>query len=406
MLGKRTRAPVVKRQQVTTGPAQHSELVYALQQKRKILSERGCDFIDKQIADIVRELPTCKNKRWLVRREKDLQEQLVKLKKEREDEQSGLVLRTFDTEIEPVMRRLKNATEKRNRAAQEDAERELRKRLTPVSEPISLQQAMLADVCEDCGVPMRIIASDSLLGCPQCAKTRVIPMVSCTAAESEYAGTAIYNQKSRLLEWLEFCQAKEYAEPMPEILALIMEQLVADKATGLEVYINDIATERVNGPFVDAEDAVARLDIPNLKQRLLNIKPALVRAAMQTVASSRQDERLRKFYERSPKYASYISGYWPLRFSSEQEETIRKMYSLAAPAYEKYRKPSQPNWPGGYAYFLRCLCILMGWDEFIEHFAILAGPKNSVDREAIRQKIWTEELGWEYVSSATPRALK
>ena len=68
MLGKRTRAPVVKRQQVTTGPAQHSELVYALQQKRKILSERGCDFIDKQIADIVRELPTCKNKRWLVRR--------------------------------------------------------------------------------------------------------------------------------------------------------------------------------------------------------------------------------------------------------------------------------------------------------------------------------------------------
>jgi hypothetical protein len=382
--------------------------MHTLALKRKAIKETTTADIDAKIVCLEKDAVQCRGKRWLVRKELDLRDTIDQLKQEKHLLESGEKLALFDKEMAPVMQRLRTATDRRNRTMLDEAEREVRRKLTAANEPIALQHAILADMCDDCGIPMRVIANDSLLGCPQCAKTRVIPMVSSAAAESEYAGTVVYHQKSRLLEWLEFCQGKEYAEPVPEILEYVMEQLVADKATGLEEYMNDIATERVNGPFKNAEDAIARLSpvIPHLKNRLLAIKPSVVRAAMQAVASSRQDERLRKFYERSPKYSSYISGFWPLRFSSSQEETIRKMYSIASPAYEKYRKPTQPNWPGGYAYFLRCLCILMGWDEFLDHFTVVSGPKNMVDREAIRQKIWTEDLGWEYVSSATPRPLK
>ena len=408
MLGKRPRSvPRVKKQQVSAGPAQHGELIHSLHLKRKALKEQTSAELDHKIAKAQEELIDCVGKRWLVRKYRDTEEIIKNLQEEKRMRDSGELVRKFDAEMAPVMNRLRKATDQRNRTMLENAEREVRRKLTAVNEPIALQHAILADMCEDCGVAMKIIANDSLLGCPQCAKTRVIPVVSSAAAESEYSGTVVYHQKSRLLEWLEFCQGKEYAEPVTDILDLVMEQLVADKSTGLEEYMNDIATERVNGPFKNTDDAIARLTmIPNLKHRLLGINPSVVRNAMQIVASTRQDERLRKFYERSPKYSSYISGFWPLRFSSDQEETIRKMYSLAAPAYEKYRKPTQPNWPGGYAYFLRCLCILMGWDEFVDHFAVQSTPKNMVDREAVRQKIWTEELGWEYVSSSTPRPLK
>jgi hypothetical protein len=243
---------------------------------------------------------------------------------------------------------------------------------------------------------MQIIASDSLLGCPQCAKTRVIPIVSAPVADSEFVSIP-YAQKSRLVEWLEFCQAKEYAEPLPDVLEMIMSELVTQRLTGLEEYISIITEERKKGPYLNVQNALERLQIPKLKEKLIGIKANTVRLAMQSASFRFQDDRLRKFYERAPKYCAFISGYWPLRFSSSQEERIKSLYAVAVPAYEKYRKPSQPNWPGGYAYFLRSLCVLLGWDEFVDHFNLKSGQKHTAERDVMRQKIWTRDLDWEYL---------
>ena len=178
------------------------------------------------------------------------------------------------------------------------------------------------------------------------------------------------------------------------------------KVTGLDEYESIIKQERLkNGPYINASTSIQRLQnkIPNIKEKLQNIKSLMVRTAMQNASSSKSNnEGLRKFYERAPKYAAFIGGYWPLRFTNEQEDRIRKLYIVAYPAYDKFRKPSQPNWPGGYAYFLRCLCILLGWDEFCGHFNISCGPKNVEEREIIRKKIWTNELDWEFVPSSPP----
>lgn len=399
-------APQIERKSKTTiaNTGIQSELVATLLQRRKDLNNESTTEIDEKIKVLTKTLTQCANKRWLIRKTIDIQQELIQLNKLRNAIINGDNIKEFDNTMKPYMIRLQHAIENKGTVQISDAEREVRKRLTRPTDAISLQRAAVADMCDDCGVSMRIIANDSLLGCIHCAKTKIIPVVSVPVADTEFVSTP-YAQKSRLVEWLEFCQGKEYAEPAEDMLNIIMEQLFIQRSTGLEDYVAIIAKERVNGPFLDVESSILRLaSIPKLREKLLGIKSGIVRTAMQSASFSQQDDRLRKFYERSPKYAAYISGFWPLRFTVYQEERIRSLYAVAVPAYEKYRKPSQPNWPGGYAYFLRCLCILLGWDEFLDHFNVTAGQKNIHEREGMRQKIWTKDLDWEYVPCTRPQS--
>jgi hypothetical protein len=383
--------------------ATQSELISSLVSKRNEIKKLTSEVEEEKIRFLKDEIASSVGKRWLNRHVKDCECQIVELEKKVADIKFGRLLIEFDEKMKPVMRRLKQVNEMKKsiegKIIKEEAEREVRKHLTPLNLPILLQRAAIGDMCEDCGVCMKVIASDSLLGCPNCAKTRSIPVISAPLAETEFVATP-YQQKPRIIEWTEFCQAKEYAEPSTDVLESVMKYLVERRMTGLEDYIDIIAEERnKEGVFVNSENALQRLGskIPNLKEKLLAIKAVNVRKAMQEISSFNQDERLRKFYERSPKYAAYISGFWPLRFTSAQEERIKALYSVAVPAYDKYRKPTQPNWPGGYAYFLRCLCILLGWDEFVQHFNITTGQKNVIEREEVRRKIWENELDWEFV---------
>ena len=389
---------------VVSSHAIHADLINSLLDRRKEIKSAGTASIDSKIHYLREEMKQTNGKRWLINRQRDIQLELIALESEKADILIGKPLLKFDNSMRPVLRRLRNANDNRKTALIHDAEREVRKRITKSTDAISLQRAAIGDMCEDCGVSMRVIANDSLLGCPQCAKTRIISAVSAPVADSEFVSIP-YAQKSRLVEWLEFCQGKEYAEPSTDVLDMIMGQLVAQRSTGLEDYIGVISNDRTeNGSYVDVESALVRLSpkIPKLREKLLSIKANMVRLAMQNASCTHHDSRLRKFYERAPKYSAYISGFWPVRFTNRQEERIRSLYAVAMPAYEKYRKPSQPNWPGGYAYFLRCLCVLLGWDEFVDHFNISAGQKNVHEREAIREKIWTQDLDWEYVPCSPP----
>jgi len=96
-----------------------------------------------------------------------------------------------------------------------------------------------------------------------------------------------------------------------------------------------------------------------------------------------------------------LSGYLPERLTADQEEYVRKLFMAASPVYDRWRKTSQPVWPGGYAYFLRCLMILLGWDEFAAMFPIQMTGRNQ-EREDMRTAIWTT-LQWELVPSSGPQ---
>ena len=264
-----------------------------------------------------------------------------------------------------------------------------------LQEKPDLTSTITADICDECGVQMIVIANDSMLACKRCAKTRVITSANAwtAAMDVDFSNT---HQKSRLLEWIEFAQAKEYGEIADDTIKIVQEAMVASKATGLEPFVSVIAKERLNGPFVDAPTAIDRLRpmIPNIAELLKGIDNVCVRNVIRNTS-------VKRFGERSAKIASCLSGFYPERMSASQEEYVRKLFMAASPVYERWRKTSQPVWPGGYAYFLRSLMILLGWDEFAAMFPIQMTGRNP-EREAMRESIW-KTLRWEFVPSCGPQ---
>lgn len=257
-----------------------------------------------------------------------------------------------------------------------------------------------SDVCAECGVQMIVIANDSMLACSRCGVTRVITTVQAWNAsmDADFSSLNVH-QKSRLLEWLEYAQGKDNSEVPRAVLDEMMSVMVRHKLTGLEEHASVISEEvRVNGPFLDASSAVTRLKsaIPNIESLLKNVDSIFVRNVFKNCSITDS----KKFVERSAKVASLLSGYFPERLTADQEEYIRKLFMAAAPVYDRYRKASQPNWPGGYAYFLRCLLILLGWDEIAALFPIQLTSRNA-EREEMRANIWAV-LQWENVPSVGP----
>lgn len=256
------------------------------------------------------------------------------------------------------------------------------------------------DVCDDCGVQMSVVSNDSMLSCPQCHKLRLLPNTMTTSA---LHGTDVESSatitKHRLPEWIEMAQGKEFSEPPDDVVATVARFMCANNMTGLEEFRAVIAEERkTHGPFQSVTQACDRLRdrIPDIEARLLTVSSSTVRTALRGIVTEGKGDKFRKFYERSSKIAALVSGFWPPRMTGQQEEMLRLLYTVAAPEYERRRKPRQTYWPGGFPFFLRCLCILLGWDEFAAQFPIPSGSKEGGSRDMLRNEIWSE-LGWELV---------
>ena len=369
-----------------------------VQAKYSELFKQSARDISQQIKDEANQIESLQNEasllthRWERRRRLDVLAEATRRSKERTALSNKIT--EIDERAKPFLRNLG-----KYKMGTKEAERALRAATfasTKRSSPIELKIEPAGDKCEDCGIRMCVIANDSLLGCPKCAKSKEISVSLAPSAESEYIASS-NTQKSRLVEWLEFCQAKEYTEPTKTMVRDVSSLIVEQKLSGLENHIKNIQIERANhGPFTSASDAIARLkhEIPNIEHLLLNLNGVFTRNVMQSTA----EDKIRKSYEHAPKIAARISGYWPPRFSFAQEETIRHMFTIAAPFYERNRKAAQPHWPGGYAYFLRCVCTLLGWDEFVDHFPVVKSTRTAQMRDAQRKIIWAQ-LGWEFIPS-------
>jgi hypothetical protein len=256
------------------------------------------------------------------------------------------------------------------------------------------------DVCDDCGLSMLVVSNDSMLTCPQCHKMRVLPntMSSNNLQDSDPASVIT---KHRFTEWLEFMQAKDVCAPPQDVLSAVGRYLLDNHMTGLEDHAIEIAEERRrNGPFKDIEDAEQRLPgrgIYACCKALISKNPSLIRGVLKTLVVRGDGDKFRKFYERSVKITALLTGFWPPRLTGSQEEMMRMLFCAAAPYYEKERKPKTTTWPGGFPYFLRSLCILLGWDEFAQQFPV-ANSSINTSRDALRHKIWSRpEMNWECV---------
>jgi hypothetical protein len=383
----------------------------ALVQKQ---SEDECKKIDEEIQQTETMISQCTARYQRLQR-LDLLAKVEKLKERVKDARSGKIVQDFDLKMKPMLEVYKKLSKTESKtlpklvrfsdAKESDIVLEMRRSLIEKCKKVELQHALLGDFCDDCGVMMLVIASDSLLGCPKCAKTRSVPHASATSSmESDFVPNGTIKVKSRLLEWVQFSQAKECIE-IDETVAQLLTEVILEDAKFLTsketlCIIREEVKER--GPFTHAQDAIDRLKhaIPTLEKTLKNINGSFTKKAMQSLVT-RGHGNVRKLYENAPKYGALISGFWPRRFSAEQEDKIRRMFTLAAPIYHSDRvKSSTLTFKGGYPYWLRCVCILNGWYEFLDHFPIKREPRSS-ERETKRFEFW-KKLKWEFVPSHAP----
>ena len=391
----------------------------ALQEQRDAVvhlqGDESLQLITDEIEHLEDRIAGCTS-RYQRREKLDLQTECEKLLQKRKDARSGKLLKDFDDKMKPMLdmyRRLEHRTKKDapvQLRLHGDSELvlEIRRNVVEKYRKTDVQRAIIGDFCDDCGVIMLVIASDSLLGCPKCAKTRSVPHASATSTiESDFVPNGTIKVKSRLLEWVQFCQAKESLEvdmdSASQVSKILLEQNVhlsyLDSPETRQILLDEID---VNGPFLDATDAIdrTRLSLPNLETDLKSISGSIVKRAMQALVSEGHSQ-FRKLYESSPKYASFVSGFWPRRFTALQEERIRRMFTVAAPVYHSDRvKSATLTFKGGYPYWLRCICVLNGWYEFLDHFPIKKELPSS-ERETKRFEFWSK-LKWEFVPSHAP----
>jgi hypothetical protein len=382
-------------------------------------NKERADELKKSIASLKAQLSKCSNNRWDIRKKLDLEKEInqksenlrdlttskemLRSKYERIEAKYAVAMKSNTSKL--VSSSISSKSIRRSNIvlmSPDNAEECLRQHLRA---DLGLQDTPLmlsaGDVCDTCGIQMTVVNNDSMLTCSICHKLRLLPNSMTTSA---LHGTDIESSaaitKHRLPEWIEMAQGKEFSEPANDIIETVAKFMIDNNMSGLEDFADIISKERERGAFLGVVDAVKRLEekIPDIEERLKNINSNTIRTALKGIVVNGKAEKFRKFYERSTKLSALISGYWPPRMTGQQEEHLRLLYTVAAPEYEKRRKPKQTYWPGGFPFFLRCLCVLLGWDEFAAQFPITA-TKEGGTRDLLRNEIWSE-LGWEIVPFA------
>lgn len=139
---------------------------------------------------------------------------------------------------------------------------------------------------------MMVIANDSMLACARCAKTRVITSANAwnSSMDADFSSLSA-TQKSRVLEWLEIAQAKEYGDIDEGLLKALCQYLFDTKQTKLEdpLIVQGIHEEYIkNGPFSDIQEAKERLkgivNAHDLEASLKALDHIAIRNALKTIA--------------------------------------------------------------------------------------------------------------------------
>jgi len=222
------------------------------------------------------------------------------------------------------------------------------------------------DICEHCGISLRLNSKTSMLLCGKCGRTK--PFMDATSNVLAYGDeveftTFSYKRINRFNEWLNLFQGKESTEIPRWVFEVILKEL------------HQIGIRR--GKDITIE---------------------MVEEIIKTARPQRED--FRKMNEHKQLIYSRISGHPPPRMTPEQEEQARLMFLAIQGPFEKWRPTLEPNRKNflSYAYILYKICELRGWNEFLPCFKLLKGD----DKLTKQDRFWRHicyDLHWEFVSS-------
>jgi hypothetical protein len=245
---------------------------------------------------------------------------------------------------------------------QDSVKHELMAELGHKPPPIYLVQG---DMCAKCNVAMIVLASEALLGCPKCSRTRLyIQATSSRIAygeEVEFANFS-YKRQNHFIEWLNTFQAKESTEVPVDIIDQVMQDLVVNKKVK---------------------------DVSKITQKK-------VREVMKEL-------KLRKFYDHCAQITKRITGKLPPRMSPFQAEQVKLMFSAIQGPFNMHCPPERTNFLS-YGYCLYKFCELLGYDEFLPCFPLLKGK----DKLAAMDRIWKKicvELDWQFIPTVADDAM-
>lgn len=231
---------------------------------------------------------------------------------------------------------------------------ELMSELNQKAPPIYLIQG---DMCTKCHVPMIVLASEALLGCPKCSRTRLyIQATSSRIAygeEVEFANFS-YKRQNHFIEWLNTFQAKESTEVPEPILDQVMKHLFAVKKVS----------------------------------KIKSITQKRVREVLKELS-------LRKYYDHCAQIVARITNQLPPRMTPFQAEQVKLMFSAIQGPFNMHCPPERTNFLS-YGYCLYKFCELLGYDEFLPCFPLLKGK----DKLAAMDRIWKKicmELDWQFI---------
>ena len=219
--------------------------------------------------------------------------------------------------------------------------------------------AVAKDTCDRCGVGMLVMASDALLVCPNCSRTRLY--VLATSSQTAYGEEVreftsfSYKRHNHFQDWLNAFQAKESAEVPMDIVERVMAELHCRRVTSTA----SITTKKVRETL--------------------------------------KDLKLRKYYDHTAQITARITGRPPPRMTPQQEEQCRLMFRAVEAAFEKHCPSGRRNFLS-YSFCLFKFCELLGWRRFLTCFSLLKG-KDKLQRQDQIFKAICADLDWEFIPS-------
>jgi hypothetical protein len=215
------------------------------------------------------------------------------------------------------------------------------------------------DTCDRCGVAMLVMASDALLVCPSCSRTRLY--VLATSSQTAYGEEVreftsfSYKRHNHFQDWLNAFQAKESAEVPMDIVERVMAELHCRRVTST----GGITTKKV--------------------REIL------------------KDLKLRKYYDHTAQITARITGRPPPRMTPQQEEQCRLMFRAVEASFEVHCPSGRRNFLS-YSFCLFKFCELLGWRRFLSCFSLLKG-KDKLQRQDQIFKAICADLDWEFIPS-------
>lgn len=253
-----------------------------------------------------------------------------------------------------------------------------------------------------CGRPMVVVIDGALMGCPVCRNvernqsrlsTSLAKISSRAVRAAKSPGGAADMQssqsESRVRELMLAVQGLG-AQATDEEARKTAEWMVASGRHPLEVHRDKIAKAlqdrggRLWGSWEEAKMSLGEgvmVDLAKINGPTMREYRALMKRAGATVTS----------YDDCQSLATKITGLAPPRISKSLQEYVCALMRHAHPVYEAASKNGDNFW-GGYPYFLRCIFLLLGRDEYLPYINLPSLKK----KEDIRKWIW-DTIGWEFV---------